>query len=329
MISKPFFAQMSNNISIGKIRHESHDNSFGGISCIIAGNFFQFPSVACTPSVGLYWPLDPAYNSLPSQVGETIYDRFSMVVTFKQQIWVIDKEWFNFLHQLCYGEYRKEDSQLLQSLVLTLPDISIPDLIKDLWWDIDLVTPHHAVREQWNDASVMKHCQTSSQQLLILPINHKIKGLALSVIEECTIVQHYCKNRRQSSGDLQEQVKLALDLQVFITCNIDLDMDLSNGACNTIVDIILHEDESSFSVQDSTITLYYPSSIIFVKLDRTHISSLEGLNENVISIECYINHDSNNWYFHANLSLGVLPVQDGDLAYIGNVQKPNSLAALS
>ena len=34
------------------------------------------------------------------------------------------------------------------------------------------------------------------------------------------------------------------------------------------------------------------------------------------------NNDDNNWHFHANLSLEVLPVQDGDSACIGNVQKP-------
>ena len=39
---------------------------------------------------------------------------------------------------------------------------------------------------------------------------------------------------------------------------------------------------------------------------------------------CYINCDGNSWHFCANLSFGVLPVQEGDLAHIGNVQKPSS-----
>ena len=33
-------------------------------------------------------------------------------------------------------------------------------------------------------------------------------------------------------------------------------------------------------------------------------------------------HDGNNWHFHANLSLGVLPVWDRDLAHIGDMWKP-------
>ena len=46
-------------------------------------------------------------------------------------------------------------------------------------------------------------------------------------------------------------------------------------------------------------------------------------------IGCYVNHDSNNWHFCANLSSGVLSVWDGDLAHIDNMQKPDGLAALS
>ena len=44
---------------------------------------------------------------------------------------------------------------------------------------------------------------------------------------------------------------------------------------------------------------------------------------------CYINCDSNNWHFCANLSSGILLIWDGDLAYIDDVQKPNSLATPS
>ena len=44
---------------------------------------------------------------------------------------------------------------------------------------------------------------------------------------------------------------------------------------------------------------------------------------------CYVNCDSNKWYFCANLSSGVLLVWDGDLACIGDMWKPNSLATPS
>ena len=44
---------------------------------------------------------------------------------------------------------------------------------------------------------------------------------------------------------------------------------------------------------------------------------------------CYVNCDSNNWHFCANLSLEVLPVWDGDSAHMGDVWKPSRLATPS
>ena len=44
---------------------------------------------------------------------------------------------------------------------------------------------------------------------------------------------------------------------------------------------------------------------------------------------CYVNHDSNNWHFHANLSLEVLLVWDRHSACIGDMWKPNSPATPS
>ena len=49
----------------------------------------------------------------------------------------------------------------------------------------------------------------------------------------------------------------------------------------------------------------------------------------VLGCSCYVNCDSNNWHFCANLFSGVLLVQDGDLAHRGNVQKPSSPATPS
>ena len=55
----------------------------------------------------------------------------------------------------------------------------------------------------------------------------------------------------------------------------------------------------------------------------------ETSNSRYLLGNCYINCDGNNWHFHANLSSGILLVQDGDLVHIGNMQKPNSLATPS
>ena len=59
---------------------------------------------------------------------------------------------------------------------------------------------------------------------------------------------------------------------------------------------------------------------VFNNLPHLHKASLR---------KCYVNHDSNNWHFCANLSSGVLLVQNGDLACIGDMQKPSSPATSS
>lgn len=179
MIGKRFFAHMSNNISIGKTGQEGTNMSFGGISFVVSGDFFQFPPVACSPKEALYWPSDTAHDLLLSQIGRTIYEEFTTVVTLKQQMRVTDSMWQEFLHRLRYGEIVQEDMDLLRSLVLTLPETQLPNFDVEPWKDVVLVTPRHGVREEWNNALIKRHCKTNHHQLLISPIHYEIKGAAI------------------------------------------------------------------------------------------------------------------------------------------------------
>lgn len=74
-------------------------------------------------------------------------------------------------------------------------------------------------------------------------------------------------------------------MRVFVTRNIDLEMDLSNGARGTVVDIILNPEEPPFHSQEPTICLQYPPSIVFVKLDKSRRGSMATLDRNVVPIE--------------------------------------------
>ena len=67
MISKEFLALLARNIAIGK--GSSMDQSFGGISVIILGDFHQFPPVARPFCDALYHPIDLMTDSLSSQIG--------------------------------------------------------------------------------------------------------------------------------------------------------------------------------------------------------------------------------------------------------------------
>ena len=72
MISKMFLAKLSHNISIGKITDNENPSpdSFGGISIILCGNFFQFPPVVGGVSDALYnLVCQVKNNTVDSQAG--------------------------------------------------------------------------------------------------------------------------------------------------------------------------------------------------------------------------------------------------------------------
>ena len=67
--------------------------------------------------------------------------------------------------------------------------------------------------------------------------------------------------------------------------NIETDLDVMNGACGEIVDIILHPDEPAFSTNEPIIHLKYLPAYLLVKLQCTRASHLQGLEEAVIPVE--------------------------------------------
>ena len=84
MISKTFMAKLSRNISIGKMTDGEivSPDSFGGISVILCGDFFQFPPVAGGVSDALYNPKCTVKNHREdSQAGRAIFEQFTTVVS--------------------------------------------------------------------------------------------------------------------------------------------------------------------------------------------------------------------------------------------------------
>lgn len=69
-----------------------------------------------------------------------------------------------------------------------------------------------------------------------------------------------------------------------VTQNVETDLNITNSAHGTIVDIILHPDKPPLP-NTNIVDLVHLLSYILVKLDRTGVTQLEGLQPSVIPVE--------------------------------------------
>jgi PIF1-like helicase len=293
MISKSFLAVLSRHIGIGKqtVGQVTSDLSFGGINVIFCGDFHQFPPVVCAGSEALYQPSNMAVDSVDSQIGRAIYEEFNTVVILREQCRVTDDVWRDFLMHLRYGRVEERHLATLRELIIANPKCPPTDFTCTPWNNAALVTPRHAVRKQWNEAAVRKHCRETSQCLFICPAEDRINNRRLSLAERYGVVTRGCKmngdrsrKRRRRVNDLPDVVEIAVGMKVMVTENLETDLDVTNGARGEIVNIILHPDEPPIG-DEPIITLQHLPSYILVKMDRTRATQLEGLDESIIPVQ--------------------------------------------
>ena len=72
-------------------------------------------------------------------------------------------------------------------------------------------------------------------------------------------------------------------MKVMVTQNVETDLDITNSACSTIVDIVLDKDEPPLPNENTVNPVHLPSYIL-VQLDRTHVMQLEGLPPCIIPV---------------------------------------------
>ena len=289
MQAKNFFALLSRNVSIAKegSPESAHQKSFGGINVIICGDPHQFPPVARAIRDALFYPSDEFRDSHESQVGRAIYEEFETVVVLKEQMRVTDNVWHEFLQHLRHGQVKEHHLKMLRKLVIGKSQEPQVDFSVDPWKSASLITPRHAVRKQWNEAAVRKLCRETGQQLFVCTAQDVVQGRPLTLCEK------YCLESRQvnrkgkkstRSKDLPRTVEFAIGMKVMVTENIEIDLDLTNGARGEIVDIILHPYEPPIG-NAPVVHLKYMPTYILVKLSRTRAAALQGLEANVVPIE--------------------------------------------
>ena len=80
-------------------------------------------------------------------------------------------------------------------------------------------------------------------------------------------------------------VKISIGMEVMVTQNIQTDLDITNGAHSTIVDILLSPDKPIVSDIQATVKLNHLPLCILVKLNHTWATQLTDLDKPVIPVE--------------------------------------------
>ena len=186
MLSRTFFSKLSQIIS--RAMETKDDEIFGGLNVILVGDFHQFPPVVARRSAPLYWPVNSRQDTEDEILGRKIFEQFLTVVKLNKQIRVQDSQWHDVLQHICYGNCRQEHINMIRKLIITNPDCPHTDFNTSPWKDAKLVTPRHSVRNQWNSASIKKHCKRTGRRLYICPSEDTIGGRKVTNEEKIAIM---------------------------------------------------------------------------------------------------------------------------------------------
>ena len=167
------------------------------------------------------------------------------------------------------------------------------DFNKPPWNNHVLITPRHAVRRQWNSHMTRKACEGNGAQLFVCRAFDTIQGRSLTLSERFSVATKPRSLRGQSDerGGLTKDVLIAIGMEVMVTFNIDTDLDVANGSCGHITDIILDECESKVPCEcaELVVELEYLPAFILVKMKHTKAATLDGLEQGIlplVPLEC-------------------------------------------
>jgi hypothetical protein len=278
MISKSFLQKFAMKIKQG---HNSVDDEdwWGGLNVIICGDFHQFPPVAVGRNEYLFMPTKEEGMSHSKVIGGRIYEEFQTVIILKEQKRVHDKVWLQFLRRLRHGSVSRDDISMLRSLIMSPSTHALSD--GDSWRTLSMITPRHAVRTLWNEEACREMCCSLGQTLFICPALDSIGERPLTSQQRLKVTPSLMSNKMKV---LPDEVELAVGMKILVTYNVETDVDITNGARGTIVRIVLDPRESILPKQAIHHLKYLPKYIL-VRLDRTRMSKLSGLDDNIVPVE--------------------------------------------
>ncbi|PSR75095.1 hypothetical protein PHLCEN_2v9331 [Hermanssonia centrifuga] len=136
-----------------------------------------------------------------------------------------------------------------------------------------LVTPRHAVRGLWNKNGAWKWCAGSGNQLFVCPAEDQVFNggnsyTELNLQERYAVACHSNVESSHQKKDLPRIVELAKGMIVLVTQNLETDLDLTNGACGVIINIILHKDEPPRPEIGLVHLKYLPALYMGIKVER-------------------------------------------------------------
>lgn len=221
MLSKRFLATISKVLTMAKGTEnaEGPGRSFGGLSIILAGDFHQFPPVVAGKRDALFYPNLVSSESEERVVGRLLFEEFRTAVQLTQQMRVTDEGWQVFLRRMCYGEVTDEDIKSLNSLILSNRQNHPIDFTIPPWRDCALITPRHAVRMEWNNHAIRKHCSEARRILYICKAEDTIKGEPLSLAQQIAVAERNIRSKRthKNRADLPRVVEIAIGMRVMVT----------------------------------------------------------------------------------------------------------------
>ena len=200
-----------------------------------------------------------------SQTGRSLYEEFTMVVTLKEQIRVVDPIWIDIFRHLRHEQVEPRHIKTLEELCPTNPLSPATDFSQKPWNSAVLVTPRHTIRTEWNRHALRKHCVDNNHQLFVVP---RTGCRSLNSAEVDALLARI-SNSKTENNELPVTLELAIGMPVLVTQNLHTELDMTNGARSVVVEIVLNRAEAIPSRSQPIVQLLYPPSFVLVKMNHS------------------------------------------------------------